>query len=122
MLRKKIISPSMVVMVLGMLVATLDARQIDDVSCPSALFSLLPCLPFLQGVGPATPTSYCCAGITDLNQKANTTQIRRDVCNCLKPAASRFGVNPDRLKQLPTLCNITLNVPFDPSVDCNTVQ
>ncbi|XP_039687967.1 non-specific lipid-transfer protein [Medicago truncatula] len=104
MLRKKIISPSMVVMVLGMLVATLDARQIDD------------------GVGPATPTSYCCAGITDLNQKANTTQIRRDVCNCLKPAASRFGVNPDRLKQLPTLCNITLNVPFDPSVDCNTVQ
>ncbi|RHN67657.1 putative plant lipid transfer protein/Par allergen [Medicago truncatula] len=110
----------MVVMVLGMLVATLDARQIDDVSCPSALFSLLPCLPFWQGVGPATPTSYCCAGITDLNQKANTTQIRRDVCNCLKPAASRFGVNPDRSKQLPTLCNITLNVPFDPTVDCNT--
>ena len=56
---KKFISLSMLVMVLGMQATTLDARQIDDVSCTSALFSLLPCLPFLQGVGPATPTSYC---------------------------------------------------------------
>jgi len=120
MLRKQIISLSMLVMILGMLVTTLDARQIDDVSCSSTLFSLLPYLPFLQCVGPATPTSYCCAGANDLNQKANTTQLCRDVCNCLKPAASRFGVNPDRSKQLPQLCNITLNVPFDPSVDCNT--
>ena len=117
---KKFISLSMLVIILGMLVRTLEARKIDDVSCTSALFLLLPCLPFLQGVGPATPTSYCCAGANDLNQKANTTQIRRDVCNCLKPAASRFGVNPDRSKQLPQLCNITLSVPFDPSIDCNT--
>ena len=120
MLRMKIISLFMLVMVLGIFVKPLDARQIDDVSCSSALFSLLPCLPFLQGVGPATPTSYCCAGANDLNQKADTTQIRRDVCNCLKPAASRFGVKSDRSRQLPQLCNITLNVPFDPSVDCNT--
>ena len=117
---KKFISLSMLVMVLGMFVTTLDARQIDDVSCSSALFSLLPCLPFLQGVGPATPTSYCCAGANDLNQKADTTQIRRDVCNCLKPAASRFGVKSDRSRQLPQLCNITLSVPFDPTIDCNT--
>ncbi|KEH16901.1 Lipid transfer protein [Medicago truncatula] len=119
---KKFISLSMLVMILGMLVTKFDARQIDDVSCTSALFLLLPCLPFLQGAGPATPTSYCCVGANDLNQKADSTQSRRDVCNCLKPAASRFGVKFDRSTQLPKLCNITLNVPFDPSVDCNTVQ
>ena len=120
MMGKKIISLYMLVMVLGMLVTTLDARQIDDVSCTSALFSLLPCLQFLQGIGPATPSSYCCAGANDLNQKASTTQIRRDVCNCLKPAASRFGVHSDRSRQLPHLCNISLSVPFDPTIDCNT--
>lgn len=96
-------------MVLGMLVTPLLARQIDDIACPEALLSLLPCLPFLQGTG-----------LTNLNQKANTPQIRKDVCNCLKPAASRFGVKADRSKQLPQLCNINLSVPFDPSVDCNT--
>jgi hypothetical protein len=119
MMGKIYISLSMIVMVLGMLVTTLDARQIDDVSCPEALLSLLPCLPFLQGLGPDTPSSYCCAGANTLNQKANTTPIRRDVCNCLKPAASRFGVHSDRSKELPHLCNISLSVSFDPSTDCN---
>ncbi|KAL5077704.1 hypothetical protein RYX36_016695 [Vicia faba] len=117
---KKCISVTIFLMVLCMLVTPLFARQIDDITCPEALLSLLPCLPFLQGVGPPTPPSNCCAGLTNLNEKANTTQIRKDVCNCLKPAASRFGVKPDRSKQLPQLCNINLSVPFDPSVDCNT--
>jgi hypothetical protein len=120
MMGKNYISLSMIVMVLGMLVTTLDARQIDDVSCSDALLSLLPCLPYLQGVGPDTPPSACCAGANDLNQKANTTPIRRDVCNCLKPAASRFEVHSDRSKQLPQLCNISLSVSFDPSTDCNS--
>ncbi|CAI8586902.1 unnamed protein product [Vicia faba] len=117
---KRSISLLNVVMILNMLVTTLDARKIDVITCPDALLSLLPCLPYLQGTGPATPTSACCAGANNLNQKADTTQSRRDVCNCLKPAASRFGVNPDRSKQLPRLCNINLSVSFDPSIDCNT--
>ncbi|CAK8566049.1 unnamed protein product [Lathyrus sativus] len=117
---KKSISVSMFFMVLGMLVTPLFSRQIDDITCPEALLSLLPCLPFLQGTGPPTPPSNCCDALGNLNQKANTPQIRKDVCNCLKPAASRFKVNPDRSKQLPPLCNIKLSVPFDPSVDCNT--
>ncbi|CAJ2651448.1 non-specific lipid-transfer protein-like [Trifolium pratense] len=119
---KKCISLLMVVMVVGMLVTTIDASQIDDVSCQEALLSLLPCLPFLQGVGPDAPPSNCCAGANNLNQKATTTQIRRDICNCLKPAASRFGVHSDRSTQLPQLCNISLSVSFDPSIDCNSVS
>jgi hypothetical protein len=120
MMEKKYVSLFMVVMVLGMMVSKFEARQIDDITCPEALLSLLPCLPFLQGTGGATPPKNCCDGANSLNQKANTTPIRRDVCNCLKPAASRFGVKPDKSKQLPQLCNITLSVPFDPSIDCNT--
>jgi len=117
---KKYISVLMVVMVLGMLVTAMDASQIDDVSCPEALSSLLPCLPFLQGVGSDTPPSVCCAGANNLNQKANTTPIRRNVCNCLKPASIRFGVHVDRAKNLPHLCNINLSFTIDPSIDCNT--
>ncbi|KAI5395528.1 non-specific lipid-transfer protein [Lathyrus oleraceus] len=119
---KKSISVSILLMVLVMLVTPFFARQIDDITCPEALLALLPCLPFLQGTGPPTPPNNCCIGLNNLNQRANTTQIRKDVCNCLKPAASRFKVNPDKSKQLPKLCNIALSVPFDPSVDCNTVQ
>ncbi|CAJ2627963.1 unnamed protein product [Trifolium pratense] len=108
-------------MVLGMLVTIMDASQIDDVSSQEVLLSLLPCLPFLQGTSPTTPPSNCCAGANNLNQKVTTTQIRMDICNCLKPAASRFGVHSKRSKQLPQLYNIGLSVSFDPSIDCNSV-
>ncbi|KAI5409630.1 hypothetical protein KIW84_055170 [Lathyrus oleraceus] len=89
---------------------------------PRGSFVLVAMSSLLQGTGGATPPKNCCDGANTLNQKANTTPIRRDVCNCLKPAASRFGVKPDKSKQLPQLCNITLSVPFDPNIDCNTVQ
>ncbi|KAL5101275.1 hypothetical protein RYX36_005602, partial [Vicia faba] len=55
-----------------MLVTTLDARKIDAITCPDALLSLLPCLPYLQGTGPATPTSACCAVSFDPNIDCNT--------------------------------------------------
>ncbi|XP_004513713.2 non-specific lipid-transfer protein A-like [Cicer arietinum] len=117
---KKIIAFLMLVMVLGLQVTTLDARQIDDISCSKAIVSLEPCLPFLTGLGQPTPTTSCCEGAQNLNQKADTTPVRCDVCECLKGAAIKFGVNSDKTKQLPQLCNISLSFSFDPSIDCNT--
>nr|XP_004513716.2 non-specific lipid-transfer protein A-like [Cicer arietinum] len=121
MMGKKIIAFLTLVMVLGLQVTTLDARQIDDISCSEAIVSLLPCVPFLTGLGPPTPSTSCCDAAQNLNQKADTTQVRRDVCECLKGASIKFGVNPDKTKQLPQLCNLSVSFSFDPSIDCNTI-
>lgn len=118
---KKIIAFLTLVMVLGLqAVTTLDARQIDDISCSEAIVLLVPCVPFLTGLGQPTPSTSCCEGAQNLNQKADTTQVRRDVCECLKGASMKFGVNSDRTKQLPQLCNISLSFTLDPNIDCNT--
>ncbi|XP_004513426.3 non-specific lipid-transfer protein A-like [Cicer arietinum] len=118
---KKIIAFLMLVMVLGMQVRTLDAHQIDDISCFEAIISLVSCAPFLTGVGQPAPSTTCCEGAHNLFQKADTTQVRRDICQCLKGASIKFGVNSDKAKQLPQLCNIGLSFSFDPSIDCNTI-
>nr|XP_004513718.2 non-specific lipid-transfer protein A-like [Cicer arietinum] len=120
MLEKKSIAFLMLAMVLGLQVTPLYARQIDDISCPGAIFSLVPCVPFLTGLGSA-PSASCCAGANNVFQKADNVQARRDLCNCLKGASSKFGVNSDKAKQLPQLCNINLSFPIDLNIDCNTI-
>lgn len=117
---KKNVVVFVVVMVFSLFLTTMNAIQIDDITCSEALFSLIPCVPFLEGSNPPTPSPTCCSGANNLYQKANTTQIRRNICKCFKAASTKFGVNPDRAKQLPGLCSIPLSFPFDPKADCNT--
>lgn len=107
-------------MVLGLLVTTFDASQIDSITCSDAISSMLPCLPFLEGSAPAVPSTDCCAGAKNVFQKADTTPVRRDLCNCFKSAATKFGVNPDRIKQLPHLCGITLSFSLNPKGNCSS--
>jgi len=113
------------VMVLCMLMATLHASQIDDISCSSesitgVIWPLLPCLPFLEGSLPATPSSECCAGANNLFQMAKTTELRRYLCQCLKIVSSSLPFVSERSKQFPQLCHINVSVPIDPKIDCNS--
>lgn len=52
-------------------------------------------------------------------QQANTTQIRRDFCECVKRAAAQLGFKPERAKQIPDFCGIELKFSIDPNVDCS---
>lgn len=118
MLRKKYIYFLILVVVLGLQGTTLDANQ----TCSESIVSLVPCLPFLQGYGLETLSQYCCGEINHLFQKANTPEIRRNLCQCLKNASKRFEIKSDQAKQLPQLCNIyiSFSIDPDPNIDCNT--
>ncbi|RHN66720.1 putative plant lipid transfer protein/Par allergen [Medicago truncatula] len=120
---KKNVSLFVPLMVLSMLMTTLYASQINDITCSEAISSLLPCLPFLEGSLPATPSTDCCAGATNLFHKVDTTKIqRKNICHCLKNTSTKFGVNSKRSKQLPQLCHINLSFSVDTKIDCNSMS
>ncbi|KAF3451790.1 hypothetical protein FNV43_RR07886 [Rhamnella rubrinervis] len=96
------------------------APPTDDITCQQAAIDLLPCQPFLTArAGADKPTVPCCVGVKTVFQQANTTQNRRDLCECFKRGAAQIGVKPERAKQIPDLCSIAIKIPIDPSVDCS---
>lgn len=97
------------------------APPTNDITCQQAVMDLLPCQPFLtaKGAGSDKPTTSCCTGVGNVFQQANTTQIRRDLCECFKKAAAALRIMPDRAKQIPDLCKIEIKIPIDPKVDCS---
>ncbi|XP_027340854.1 non-specific lipid-transfer protein 1-like [Abrus precatorius] len=95
-------------MTLCLLPSTFSTTQIVDIICSEALPLFNPCQPYL--VGSAEISASCCAGVAGIIQMADTTLVRRDLCNCIKKFVSDIGINPDNAKQLPQLCHI--NLPF----------
>ncbi|KAK4439376.1 hypothetical protein Salat_0272500 [Sesamum alatum] len=108
------------VWVVGLLVLAVGtSRPVSAISCLDAVTRLMPCQPFLLGAS-SSVTVPCCQGAESLNQLAGSDRGQlKTLCQCLKQAAVSIGVNVDRAKQLPQLCNITVPVPIDPNVDCD---
>ncbi|KAK4594279.1 hypothetical protein RGQ29_018102 [Quercus rubra] len=101
------------------LVLNSSASPSDGITCEEALTQLITCNPYFLGIGPS-PSPICCKGVQNVSQQANTTTIRRSLCECFETAAKAFQIIPERLKQLPQLCKVKVPVPLDPTVDCNT--
>ncbi|XP_019430990.1 PREDICTED: non-specific lipid-transfer protein 1-like [Lupinus angustifolius] len=108
------------VMILGLLDVPSNASQINDITCGEAGPLILPCVQFLQGSGPGQPSAFCCSGAKSIFVAATSTQNRRALCECFKQAAPLIGLNPNRSKQLPKLCNINLPFDLDSKIDCNS--
>ncbi|CAI0542271.1 unnamed protein product [Linum tenue] len=85
------------------------------------MLQLLPCLPFLTKQV-TTPPAQCCSNVKLLNDEANTAAIRQQLCKCFKPAAISYHVDPAVAKALPGLCRVSVPVPIDPKIDCNTIS
>ncbi|CAN1352762.1 Non-specific lipid-transfer protein 4 [Linum perenne] len=90
----------------------------QQVTCSNALLQLLPCLTYLSKQTPS-PSPQCCANVKQLNDQANTTPIRQQLCTCIKSAALAYHVDPPVAKALPGLCQVNVPVPIDPNVDCS---
>lgn len=91
----------------------------SEMSCAQAITSLLPCQPFLTGTGSSVPYACCDAAVALSKAAASNRAEMKTLCNCLKQAAAAMGVNTDRAKQIPQLCNIAVPVPIDPNVNCD---
>ncbi|XP_073057552.1 non-specific lipid-transfer protein A-like [Primulina eburnea] len=108
-----------VLLVLSVVVATMPGLA-QAVSCAEALEFLIPCQPFLTGIGDISVP--CCQGAQALSQASSTQADRRSVCLCLKQAAlSTVNLNMDRAKQLPQLCSVHVPVPVQLDVNCDVI-
>ncbi|XP_040995051.1 non-specific lipid-transfer protein B-like [Juglans microcarpa x Juglans regia] len=103
---------------LMMMMLILSATTARADLCQDALKALLPCMPFLTGSDPPTPSANCCLGASEVLNKATTTEDRKALCVCFKNGAAQDGVKSDRAEQLPDLCKIKVPVPIKPDVDC----
>ncbi|CAL0324462.1 unnamed protein product [Lupinus luteus] len=119
MMEKTVATFFLSMVILTLLDGTTNASEINDITCVDAQRLLLPCIPYLQGLG-LKPSSSCCSAAKTVFERATSTQNRRALCQCFKQVAPVIGVNPDRSKQLPKLCNIRLSFPLDPKINCNS--
>ncbi|KAG4191177.1 hypothetical protein ERO13_A07G075600v2 [Gossypium hirsutum] len=112
---------SLVVVFLFIMILIAKSKSVDAITCQEALLSLMPCRPFLTG-GESTPVATCCSAVANINSAATTTAIRKDLCRCLEAASRSEGVDPDKAKQLPQLCGVTVAISFDPTINCDTIK
>lgn len=107
--------------VLTLLVFACIARPTDAISCGDAVGALIPCGSFLMGGGAPRPSAQCCQGAQSLNKLATSPVDRRTVCECFVKSGPSFGVKPERVKLLPSLCKLKLALPVNSKTDCKNV-
>ncbi|KAL7130340.1 hypothetical protein ABFS83_13G127100 [Erythranthe nasuta] len=109
------------VLVLALISCSGVAPANGTVLCTQALEYLMPCQPFLMGVGDIT--TACCLGAQALSHATSASPAdTKSVCQCLKQVASSVDVNQDKAKQLPQLCKISVPVPIQPDVNCDAIR
>lgn len=90
----------------------------QTVTCGQVYGSMKPCMDYLSGKE-AAPAPACCAGVRAVKGMAQTTEDKRATCSCLKQAAQSIEDLKDSVAQnLPTTCNVQLDVPISRTVDC----
>ncbi|KAL7242959.1 hypothetical protein ACSBR1_015380 [Camellia fascicularis] len=123
MVMKKTMGGSVCAVEWVMVILALIASSVTvnaTITCQDAILKILPCEPYLLGIGDITVP--CCQGAQNLNQMVNSTADRRAVCACFKQVGPSLGVNVDRAKKLPDLCKIDLRgITIDFTIDCSTI-
>lgn len=103
--------------VVGLVIVASAASYANALSCEEAIVILLPCQDYL--VRPSAKlTVPCCQAASSLNSMVHSKPDLRNLCGCLKQAASALHVIVDKAKSLPQNCHIQVPVPIDPNVDC----
>ncbi|XP_047321097.1 non-specific lipid-transfer protein-like [Impatiens glandulifera] len=117
--KQQLIIIGCMVIIIAAIVLPIDA----DVVCQDIIPSLLPCLTYLTTPGPAQPSPSFCSATVSIAEIALQSQADlQGVCTCFKSVADSgsFQINFGNAKAITKLCNLPLNIPIDPNVDCKT--
>jgi len=98
----------------------LVGSEVHGITCNEAITYLLPCEPFLLGLGPKAPPPICCTNIKTIFSETKTVKVRRSICNCLKEAVIKAGIKHERASHLPQFCSTQFSFLIDPHFDCDS--
>ncbi|KAL5716065.1 hypothetical protein ACHQM5_017803 [Ranunculus cassubicifolius] len=108
-----------VLVVLSMVQAMVKPGQ--GLNCMDVTANLVQCTSYLTG-GVAQPTEVCCQGVRKLKGMATTTPVRRQMCSCIKEAASNNQmINDAAAASLPAKCGAPLSFAVSKNIDCNSI-
>ncbi|KAJ0088450.1 hypothetical protein Patl1_31534 [Pistacia atlantica] len=108
------------VLVLCMVMTAPMALAVD---CNQVTSELAPCYGYLMSNGEGPAPADCCSGIQAVNNAAQTTADRQQICQCFKNAAqSASGINTNTAAQLPSKCGITIPYQMSASTNCSSIQ
>ncbi|KAJ4749268.1 Non-specific lipid-transfer protein [Rhynchospora pubera] len=90
----------------------------NAVTCGDVTSAVAPCLAYARS-GQGSPSANCCSGVRSLNAKAQTSDDRKTVCNCLKNLAKAVSFNAGVVAGLPGKCGVNVPFPISTSTDCS---
>ncbi|CAH2064379.1 unnamed protein product [Thlaspi arvense] len=112
---------SNIITCLIVLTVYMTAPTQSKITCGTVTSTLAQCVSYLTNSGPLP--SGCCTGVQSLNQMAQTTSDRRQVCECLKSAAKEInGFNTGLVATLPTTCGVSVPYPISFSTNCDNIS
>ncbi|XAR50822.1 hypothetical protein NMG60_11005269 [Bertholletia excelsa] len=99
--------------------ASADPPLCDTAVANALNLFLANCLAFLEGDGPSTPSSKCCAGSKPAAYIiAEVPKEAKPLCLCLKNDLDGYAIRSDRAKAIKPACNLPAEIPADPNVSC----
>ncbi|KAJ0432982.1 putative plant lipid transfer protein/Par allergen [Helianthus annuus] len=110
---------SHVAMLAMITMALVMVHPTEAISCGELAGMLSPCISYLRSGG--SPSANCCSGAKKVQGAIQSQADRRTACNCAKNAAGQLQVRADAASGLPGKCGISVNVPMNPNVDCNSI-
>ncbi|KAL8108413.1 hypothetical protein AgCh_024759 [Apium graveolens] len=109
-------------MVVFLVVAHMMVKPGESLKCSDTTTMASLCSPYTKGQQP-DPYSECCTAVKEIRESTNTTETRRQLCNCVQQNAKRIpGALLTRFDDLPLKCGLPVIYSAQPTFDCNSVN
>ncbi|PIA34124.1 hypothetical protein AQUCO_03900205v1 [Aquilegia coerulea] len=97
-------------------------KPIEAFNCAEIAMKVTSCAPFVIGSA-VQPSPECCNGVKQLKAMMVTKNDKREICNCLKIAASAYPKLKDAaIAALPAKCGAPLPFTISKNMNCNTLN
>ncbi|KAK1258218.1 Non-specific lipid-transfer protein 4 [Acorus gramineus] len=78
-----------------------------------------PCAHYLTRQATAL-SADCCNGVRSLHSAASSTQVRRDMRECLRQVAVWYNnLRDEAAQELPGQCGVSIGIPISRNTDCS---
>ncbi|KAF5197770.1 Non-specific lipid-transfer protein [Thalictrum thalictroides] len=110
-----------VLVVLAIMVQVM-VEPIEAFTCGELAMKVMPCAPYVTGSA-VQPSPECCNGVKTLKSMMVTKDDTREMCKCLKAAASAYpSIKDEAIAALPDKCGAPLPFTISKNMNCDKIN